>query len=430
MLRIPLTLLSMVMSVLLTAPALGADAPFSDLSYDAATAKAKEAGKLLLVDFTATWCPPCKMMEKQTWPDQKVIDWVTAHAIAIQVDIDKNQDLAQKFGIQAIPTVVFLKDGKELDRHTGFRSAEDFVPWGDAVLAGKSEAGDAAGDAKTALSSDDVDKRLEAARGALMRGENDVALQHFLWLWPNTRKVPKYGGVRLSFMLSEMAQLAEQYPPAREAFTALIDDAQKKVEAAPVPDALDWREWVRLCDSFELQPRVVAWYEAHRDAQGRLYGGDIAPKAQGLVIGDVFEVLMKAGRPSDAARLYGDVRDRSKQDVQQYRQMAAMLDKMPEEMRVEMRQMQDDELREGLASLHAAALVDGRAEQAAGVAADLLATLDDGPSRVALVTQVLELNAPRPAALGTWLDEAAAKGSDVATLRARAGLPAEAEAAK
>ncbi|HEX5012065.1 MAG TPA: thioredoxin family protein [Planctomycetota bacterium] len=416
---------TLLVALLLAGQAFAADAPFSDLDFDAATAKATEAGKLLLVDFTATWCPPCKMMEKQTWPDPKVIDWVTAHAVAIQVDIDKHQDLAQKFGIQAIPTVVFLKDGKELDRHTGFRSAADFVPWGDAVLAGKSETSDGAADAKTLLQSDDVDKRLEAARGAMMRGENEVALQHFLWLWPNTRKTPKYGGV-LSFMLSEMAQLAQQYPPAREAFTALVDDAQKKVEAAPVPDMLAWREWTRLCDAFELQPRVAAWYEARRDEQGRLFGGDPGPKAEGLVIGDVFDALLKAGRPRDAARLYPDVRDRSKLDVQQYKAMAGMLDMMPEEMRAEMRQMQDDELREGLAKLHAAALIDGRADQAAGVAADLLATLDDAPSRVALVTQVLDLGAAHPAALSVWLDEAAAKGGDVAELRARLAAPGDA----
>src|SRR5262245_57678444 len=127
----PLSVLSLGAVLVLTGLALAAGEPFVDLDFDAATAKAKADGKLLLLDFTATWCLPCREMNQQTWPDATVRAWVAEHAVAIQVDIDEQSALAQRFAIHDIPTVVFLRDGQELDRRTDFSSAKDLIAWGD-----------------------------------------------------------------------------------------------------------------------------------------------------------------------------------------------------------------------------------------------------------------------------------------------------------
>jgi thiol-disulfide isomerase/thioredoxin len=82
------------------------DRPFADLTYEAALAKAKEQEKLLLVDFTATWCGPCKKMDADTWRNAEVGAWLAEHAVAIQVDVDEQKDLAQQFKVNAMPTVV------------------------------------------------------------------------------------------------------------------------------------------------------------------------------------------------------------------------------------------------------------------------------------------------------------------------------------
>jgi thiol-disulfide isomerase/thioredoxin len=423
-----MTLLTLAVTLLLAGPALGADEPFVDLDYDAAAAKAKDAGKLLLIDFTATWCPPCKMMEKQTWPDEKVRAWVAEHAVAIQVDIDKQQDLAHSFGIKAVPTVVFLRAGTELDRHTGFRSATDLVAWGDGVLAGKHEPRHDLVDTSGLLHSDDVDKRYEAAREALSRRDYDVALQHYVWLWPNTRGIPRYAAVRTSSMLIDMAALAKLYEPARVTFRHILDQAQVKVEEHDTPAFLDWMEWFGLCRAFDAQVRIVTWYEETRDEQGHLVGGDPAALPQGLILSDVFNVLVEAGRPVDAVRLYADARTASKQQVLEFWKVRGFAVAYPDGLGDQMRERGDTKLRDDLATLYAAALADGQTEQAAAVAADLLGVFDDTDSRLALVKQAVALSAARPVQLGTWLDEAAAQGADVADLRTLLAAPAAADA--
>lgn len=85
---------------------------FSAQNYD----EIANQGKLVVIDFWATWCGPCKRLAP-------IIEELASEfhdtAIIGKCDVEDNDELAEKFGIMNVPTVVFIKDGKEVDRLTG-----------------------------------------------------------------------------------------------------------------------------------------------------------------------------------------------------------------------------------------------------------------------------------------------------------------------
>lgn len=81
----------------------------------AAFDKAVEQG-VVLVDFWATWCGPCRMVAPAV---EKIAAQYEGRALVGKVDVDAEPALAQRFGIMSIPTLVVLKDGREVARTVG-----------------------------------------------------------------------------------------------------------------------------------------------------------------------------------------------------------------------------------------------------------------------------------------------------------------------
>lgn len=78
---------------------------------------------LVLVDFYATWCGPCKMLSAE-------LNKIDTKDFKIgKVNVDEQQGIAMRYRVQSVPTLILFKDGKEIDKKIGFIPADQLIKW-------------------------------------------------------------------------------------------------------------------------------------------------------------------------------------------------------------------------------------------------------------------------------------------------------------
>jgi len=78
---------------------------------------------VILVDFWAQWCGPCKVLG----PTLKQVSEELEDITILKVDVDENPELSTEYGIRSIPAVYAIKDGKQIDKFVGSKSKEDII---------------------------------------------------------------------------------------------------------------------------------------------------------------------------------------------------------------------------------------------------------------------------------------------------------------
>ena len=98
------------------------DSNFNELS---------NSGKPMVLNFWAEWCGPCRMVSP-------IIDELAAEyegrVIIGKMDVDSNDEVVGQFGVRNIPTIIFIKDGKAVDKIVGATSKDKFVAKIEAML--------------------------------------------------------------------------------------------------------------------------------------------------------------------------------------------------------------------------------------------------------------------------------------------------------
>lgn len=101
---------------------------------------AKKENKMIFLDAYASWCGPCKKMKRTTFTDKSVAEYYNKNFINVAIDMEKGEGpmLAERFAVEAYPTLIFIKpDGKVFGKTMGFHTVSQFLEIGQKVIKAK-----------------------------------------------------------------------------------------------------------------------------------------------------------------------------------------------------------------------------------------------------------------------------------------------------
>lgn len=118
-------------------PVSATDIHFEKVAFSELLKKAEKEKKMIFIDCYTSWCPPCRRMEKNVFPNDTVADFYNSHFICASFDMEKEEGptLAKRYEVNCYPTYLFLDEkGNLVHRQSGEWSVAEFLAIGNAAL--------------------------------------------------------------------------------------------------------------------------------------------------------------------------------------------------------------------------------------------------------------------------------------------------------
>lgn len=379
---------------------------FSDVTLDAAKKQVDGTDKVVVIKFTVEWCPPCKVMDRTTWRDDKVIEWVKSHGVALQVDVDKDQKTAEAYNIEAMPTMVMLRSGKEIARTLGYMDPAQTLAWMESASTGKAVTA-APGKAKA----DPGDSPVRRLLASLDKSVEDrkytdaVASVREIFAKENASDPLRQIGLA-SELRPQLVLILKGAPDAKPAFAAIRDD----IENAPVePPSVassgrlnDWMAWNSILGD---EARNLEWLDRMKGEKDGAAWIDL-----GLV--ELAPMLVRHGRAAEIPEALPAATEFLKRRYKQIAPSANSLTKL-DPPRGEQMWANFETLG---AQVFAGNVAAKKIREANEIAETMLQYRDTPAMRIALVQACVDVGAIGPG-ISLWLDEAQKSGKDVSGLK-------------
>lgn len=81
---------------------------------------------ITIVDFYADWCGPCQMIAPEL---EKLDKMVVEGQNIVKLNVDDANEIASRYGVMSIPTIIKFRDGKQVDKRVGISTAEELLTW-------------------------------------------------------------------------------------------------------------------------------------------------------------------------------------------------------------------------------------------------------------------------------------------------------------
>ncbi|RJP37166.1 MAG: DUF255 domain-containing protein [Phycisphaerales bacterium] len=270
-----------------------ADGVFEDVKFDEACRRAAAAKKLVFIDFYTDWCGPCKVMDKTTFVDERVVAALRARTIPIKVDAEADAALARRFNVDGYPMMLLVRpDGTEAGRIAGFQPADDFLDALDAAISGK-DAETRAREAVAAGGGTDAMARLRLGQVLAAKGRHGDALAEFLWCFDaGATRDPAFMSLRRGVLLDAIAALGREYGPALAEISRRRDALEGDILAgrADFAAVLDYSAIHR---ALQQTDRTLATFDKLPDNSA----------AKVMLFADLVDALLAARRYADVVRM-------------------------------------------------------------------------------------------------------------------------------